>query len=124
MKTKTLIELITLSSSLYYLARDTNLIDRINELSKTKVEASNGSESGPDLDPDGKELDLTDKLIVKANQLKKELEEKIEESVVAFYKKVNIAHRDEIKALHEKLQASDATIALLEARLNHLEKKN
>lgn len=119
MKTKTLIELITLSSSLYFLAKDTHLIDRIQDLYDTKTDGINGN----NLDADGNELEFMDKIIVKAGQLKDELEQKIEETVVTFYKKVNIAHLDEIKALHEKLEASDATIALLEARLNHLEKK-
>jgi len=119
MKTKTLIELITLSSSLYYLAKDTHLMDRIQELSDTKSDTINGNT----LDPDGNELEFMDKIIVKAGQLKEELEQKIEETVVTFYKKVNIAHLDEIKALSEKLETSDAAIALLEARLNHLEKK-
>ncbi len=119
MKTKTLIELITLSSSLYYLAKDTHLIERIQELSETKSENINGS----NLDADGNELEFMDKLIVKAGQLKEELDVKIEETVVSFYKKMNIAHLDEIKALNEKLETADAAIALLEARLNHLEKK-
>ena len=119
MKTKTLIELITLTSSLYFLAKDTHLIDRIQELSDTKTDDTNGKT----LDPDGKELQFMDKIIVKAGELKNELEQKIEETVVTFYKKVNIAHLDEIKALHEKLEAYDATVALLEARLNHMEKK-
>lgn len=119
MKTKTLIELITLSSSLYYLARDTHLMERIQELSDAKLDTINGKA----LDADGNELEFMDKIIIKAGQLKEELEQKIEESVVVFYKKVNIAHLDEIKALNEKLETADAAIALLEARMNHLEKK-
>jgi uncharacterized protein YihD (DUF1040 family) len=119
MKTKTLIELITLSSSLYYLAKDTHILERIQELSEIKSDSTDGKA----LDADGNELEFMDKIIVKAGQLKKELEEKIEETVVTFYKKMNIAHLDEIKALNEKLETADAAIALLEARLNHLEKK-
>ena len=34
MKTKTILELLTLSSSLYYLARDTQFLDKISELSE------------------------------------------------------------------------------------------
>ena len=49
------------------------------------------------------------------------MNEKIEELVVKFYKKINVAHLDEIKALNEKLEKLDATVALLEARLNKLE---
>ena len=39
------------------------------------------------------------------------------------YKKINIAHLDDIKTLQAKLEKADASIALLEARLNKLEAK-
>ena len=123
MKTKTLLELLTLSSSLYFLARDTQLLDRINEMSEKGRESINKVASESELDKDGNELEFIDKIILKTSQVKEELEQKIEELVVAFYKKVNIAHLDEIKALNEKVDKSDQAIALLEARLNHLEAK-
>lgn len=123
MKTKTLLELLTLSSSLYFLARDTQLLDRINEMSEKGRESINKVASESELDKDGNELEFIDKIILKTSQVKEELEQKIEELVVAFYKKANIAHLDEIKALNEKVEKSDQTIALLEARLNHLEAK-
>jgi polyhydroxyalkanoate synthesis regulator phasin len=75
------------------------------------------------LDENGNELDFTDKIILKAHELKEELYDKIEERVVKVYKKMNIAHLDEIKAINEKLEKANATIALLEARLNILESK-
>lgn len=121
MKTKTLLELLTLTSSIYYLAKDTQLIDRINELSEKGKDNFNKIISESQLDEDGNELPFADKIILKASQVKEELEEKIEELVVKFYKKINIAHLDEIKALNEKVEKSDKAIALLEARLNHLE---
>jgi polyhydroxyalkanoate synthesis regulator phasin len=58
---------------------------------------------------------------LKTHELKEELNEKVEELVVKFYKKINVAHIDEIKALNEKLEKLDATVALLEARINKLE---
>jgi polyhydroxyalkanoate synthesis regulator phasin len=66
-------------------------------------------------------LEFADKIILKTHELKEELNKKIEELVVKFYKKINVAHLDEIKALNEKLEKLDATVALLEARLNKLE---
>ena len=66
-------------------------------------------------------MEFLDKIIFKTHQAKVELEEKIEELVVKFYKKVNIAHLDEIEALNQKLDKADRKIALLEARVNHLE---
>ena len=123
MKTKTILELITLTSSIYVLAKDTELLEKINEYSKKGKDEINKILSESQLDENGNELDFADKLILKAHELKEELNEKIEEQVVKFYKKVNIAHLDEIKAIHEKLDKANATIALLEARLNKLEFK-
>lgn len=121
MKTKTILELLTLSSSLYYIARDTQLLDRIGEYSEKGKDNFNKLMSEHQLDENGNELEFVDRIISKTRELKEELNEKIEKQVVTFYKKINVAHLDEIKALHEKLEKLDATVALLEARVNHLE---
>ena len=121
MKTKTILELLTLSSSLYYIAKDTQLLEKISEYSEKGKDSLNRMMSEPELDEDGKELEFVDKIILKTHQLKEELNEKIEEKVAKFYKKINVAHLDEIKALNEKIEKLDMTVALLEARLNKLE---
>jgi len=121
MKTKTILELLTLSSSLYYIARDTQFLDRLSALSEKGKDNINKIISDPKLDENGNELEFVDKIILKTNELREELNEKIEEMVVKFYKKINVAHLDEIKALNEKLEKLDVTVALLEARLNKLE---
>lgn len=123
MKTKTIIELLTLSSSLYVLAKEHNLFDRINDMSEKGKEHFNKIAEEDLLDENGNDVEFLDKLILKANQAKEELEQKIEELIIKFYKKVNIAHLDEITALHLKLEKSEDKIALLEARLNHIEAK-
>ena len=121
MKTKTILELLTLSSSLYYIAKDTHFIDKLTELSEKGKDNINKIVSESQLDDNGEELEFVDKIILKTHELKEELNEKVEELVVKFYKKINVAHLDEIKALNEKLEKLDATVALLEARLNKLE---
>lgn len=121
MKTKTLLEILTLSSSLYYIARDTHLLDKINELSEKSKDNINKVMSESQLDENGNELEFIDKIILKSHELKEELDEKIEELVAKFYKKINVAHLDEIKALNIKLEKLEASVALLEARLNKLE---
>ena len=73
------------------------------------------------LDENGNELEFVDKVILKAHELREELNEKIEELVAKFYKKIHVAHLDEIKALNMKLEKLEASVALLEARLNKLE---
>jgi polyhydroxyalkanoate synthesis regulator phasin len=121
MKTKTILELLTLSSSLYFIARDTHLLDKINELSEKSKDNINKVMSESELDENGNELEFVDKIILKSHELKEELNEKIEELVANFYKKINVAHLDEIKALNMNLEKLEAKVALLEARLNKLE---
>jgi len=123
MKTRTLIELLALSSSLYHFAKEAELMDRIEKLTQEGKDEINKVASGAQVDEDGNELEFIDKIILKTNQVKDELETKIEEQIVKFYKKMNIAHLDEIKALNQKVEESDRAIALLEARLNHLDAK-
>ena len=123
MKTKTLIELITLSSSIYHLAKRTHLIDRINELSTRGKESINKVASESMLDEEGDEMELIEKLIYKTGQAKEEFEQQVEELVTKFYKKIHVAHTDEIMALNAKLDKADRKIALLEARMNRIEAK-
>ena len=121
MKTKTILELLTLSSSLYYMAKDSRFLDKISELSEKGKDNINKIVSESQLDENGNEVEFVDKIILKTHELKEELNDKVEEMVVKFYKKINVAHLDEIKALNEKIENLDATVALLEARLNKLE---
>jgi len=121
MKIKTLLELVTLSSSLYYFAKDTHLIDKINEMAEKGRNTTNKNGSDSQTNENEDELEFIEKIVQKVSQVKEELDQKIEESVVKFYRKINVAHLDEIKALNEKIEKSDMTIALLEARLNHME---
>lgn len=121
MKTKTILELLTLSSSLYYIAKDTKLLDTINELSEKGKDNINSVLSKTQFDENGNELEFADKIILKTHELREALNEKIEELVATFYKKINVAHLDEIKALNIKLEKLEASVALLEARLNKLE---
>ena len=121
MKTKTILELLTLSSSLYYIAKDTQFLEKINALSEKGKDNINKMMKESTLDENGNEIEFVDKIILKTHELKEELNEKIEELVVKFYKKINVAHLDEIKGLNEKVEKLNMTVALLEARLNKLE---
>ena len=123
MKTKTLIELITLSSSLIVLTKDTHLLGKFRDWSEKQKEMLNKMDLDSILDEDGNEMDLINKILYKGEEVKEELEVKIEELIAKLYKKINIAHLDEIKALNEKLEKADKNIALVEARLNKLEAK-
>ena len=121
MKIKTLIELLSLSSSIYYVAHDSQLLERLKVMSEKGVENINKTFSESEYDENGNEIEFMEKIIHKTKEAKEEIEERIEELVIQFYKKINLAHLDEIKALNEKVEKSDMKVALLEARLNKLE---
>lgn len=121
MKTKTIVELLTLSATLYHIAKDAHFIEKLSEFSEKNKERINSFAAETLLDEDGNEMDLLEKIYYKAGEVKEELEQKIEELAHTFYKKINLAHLDEIKALNEKLESANMSIALLEARLNRLE---
>jgi polyhydroxyalkanoate synthesis regulator phasin len=123
MKAKTLLELVTLSASLYSFSQNEEMMNRLKEMTEKGKDRINRAVNDPVLDEHGEEMEFVDKMIHKAAQAKDELEQKIEDMVAQFYQKVNIAHTDEINALHKKLEDSDKTIALLEARLNQIESK-
>ncbi|MFD1294386.1 hypothetical protein ACFQ5N_11115 [Lutibacter holmesii] len=123
MKTKSIVEFLSLSCSLYVLAKNTELLERIKELSGKGKDEIDKIISETKLDENGEELKAIDKIILKSFELKEEFYEKVEQLVAEFYKKVNIAHIEEINGLNARVEQADRTIALLEARLNKLEEK-
>lgn len=124
MKTKTIVELLTLSATLYHLAKDTHFMERISEISEKNKDKLNSFAATTMYDEDGNEMQLLEKIYHKAGEVKEELELKIEELVHTFYKKIHVVHSDEIKAINERLENANRDIALLEARLNRLERNN
>lgn len=123
MKAKTLLELVTLSSTLYTISKETHLMEKLTALSEQGKDKINDFMSEKMLDENGNEVEFLDKLVLKAHEAKEELEVKISEMVAAFYEKVNIAHTDQLKGLELKVEQLQKDLALAEARINHLEQK-
>lgn len=118
MRAKTLLELMTLSTNLYMIAKDEEFMKRISEMStkgREKLEDFLEEMNGED------EKSLSDKLLLKASQAKEELEQKIGEMVVKLYDKMNIAHTEQIKELRTQIESLKKEIALAEARIVSLE---
>ncbi len=123
MKAKTLLELVTLSSTLYTISKETHLMEKLTALSEQGKDKINDFMGEKLVDENGNEVEFLDKLVLKAHEAKEELEVKIGEMVAAFYEKVNIAHTDQIKGMAIKLEELEKALALAEARINHLEQK-
>lgn len=105
------------------ISKDKELMEKFHHMTEKGKEKINSFMSASVKDEDGKEMDFLQKIALKAHEVKDELEEKISEMVTEFYKKVNIAHTDEIKSLKLKIEELSKESALLEARLNKLETK-
>jgi hypothetical protein len=123
MKAKTLLELVTLSSSLYTISKETHLMEKLTALSEQGKDKINDFMKESLVDADGNEIEFMDKLVLKAHQVKEELEAKIGEVVASFYEKVNIAHTDQLKGIEIRMDQLSKDLALAEARINHLENK-
>lgn len=121
MKARTLVELLTLSSNLYMMSKDKELMDKFHEMAEKGKDKINSFMSSTTRDENGEEVEFLQKLAIKAHDLKEEVELKIGEYVADFYHKINIAHTNEIKGLNAKIEELSKQVALLEARLNRME---
>lgn len=123
MRTKTFIELLTLSSNLYVIAKDTDAINKIHALSEKGKDVINNFVSEKITDSEGNELEFVDKMVLKMHEAKEQLEQKIEEVVAAAYNKMHIAHTDELTKMNEKLEALSKELSLANSRIKDLEAK-
>lgn len=123
MKTRTFLDLITLSSNLYMIAKDEKTMEKIHkytEMAKTNI---NEFVKEKITDEEGNELEFVDKMVVKLHEAKEELENKIEEVVAKMYDKMNIAHTDQIKRLEDEVASLSKELSLAKSRLKDLEAK-
>lgn len=123
MKAKTFLELISLSTTIYTISKQTDLLEKIGDLTDQGKEKLNDFMKEKMVDEQGNEIEFVDKLVLKIQEAKKDLEEKIGEVVASFYEKINIVHTDQLKAMEERLDQLTKSLALAEARINHLESK-
>ena len=121
MKARTLVDLVTLSSVLYTISKETHLMDKLSDLSEQGKEKLNAFMKEQQLDEEGKEMPFFDRLMHKAHEAKEELDQKIAEMMEGFYTKIKIAHIKQIEELTREIEQLKKDVALAEARINHLE---
>ena len=81
MKAKTLIELMTLSSNLYMLSKDEDLMNKLKDMTEKGKDRINKAMTEPKVDEEGNEIEFLDRLILKAGQAKEELESSLEKGL-------------------------------------------
>ena len=123
MKMKSFLELLTLSSNLYVIAKDTDALEKIHNYSEMGKDKINSFVKDKITDADGNELEFVDKLVVKLHEAKESLEDKIGSVVVEMYHKMNIAHTDQIENLEANIKSLTKEVSLAKSRIDKLEKK-
>ena len=118
MKPKTILELMTLSTNLYMISKDRQLLDKFSEMGTKGKEKLSEFMEGFESD-DGQ--NLSEKIMEKATQAKEELEQRIGEMVVKLYDKMNIAHTEQIEKLTKQIESLKDELVLAEARIIKLE---
>jgi len=120
---KSFLELMTLSSNLYVIAKDTEALEKIHTYSEMGKDKINSFVKDKITDEDGNELEFVDKLVVKLHEAKESLEEKIESVVASTYDKMNIAHTNQIENLEAKIESLTKEVSLAKKKIKKLEKK-
>lgn len=123
MKAKTFLELATLSTALYTISKETHLLDKLASLSEQGKDKINDFMKEKVVDENGVEVPFMEKMAIKAQEVKGDLETKISEMVTVFYDKINVAHTDKINDLQSQVEQLSKDLALSEARITKLEKK-
>lgn len=114
MKGKTFLELLTLSTTLYAISKETNLLEKLGDLGEQGKEKINSFMKEKALDEDGNEMEFTERLAARAQQAKEELETKIGEMVESLYSKMNIVHVNRIEELEKEVESLKAIISKMD----------
>ena len=124
MKGKNLLELLTLSTNLYMISKDEELMEYLSEMMKKGKDKVNGFiEEVPEENKDGDER-LIQKLLHKAKQAKGEFEKKMEDVAIKVYGKMHIAHTDDLKNVLQRLEIMEKKLNLIEAQVASFSPKN
>jgi polyhydroxyalkanoate synthesis regulator phasin len=123
MKARTLVELAAISSTLYTLSKDQELLDKLNQWAEKGKEKINRFVKDKVVDEDGRELDFMEKLASRIETSRHELEERVSELVKSTYERLHIAHSGEIEKLDDRVQTLKKELSILQAKVNKHEIK-
>lgn len=119
MRARTLLDLISLSTNVYMISKNEELMNTLKELADKGKDKFH--EWSNDLGSDPSESQFIQNVLSKAMEAKTELEHKMEEVAAAVYEKMRIAHANDLKQLKEQVAQLSKELQLAEARLVTLE---
>jgi hypothetical protein len=123
MKARTLVELAAISSTLYTISKDKELIEKLNQWAGKGKEKINSFVKEKSYDEDGRELDFIEKLTTRLEESRKDMENRISELVKSSYDKMNVVHTDQLAELKGQLSELRKDLNLLKSRVSKPVKK-
>jgi|ERR1051326_6871558 hypothetical protein len=113
MKAKTLAELLALSANVYALSQDKEFIENLQALAvKGTKKAGELIDTLSGKEGSGEAMLL--KLAGKALQLKQEFEQKMEDTAAKVYKKMHIAHTNDLANVLSRIEGIEKKMEMLE----------
>jgi hypothetical protein len=122
MKARTLFELVTLSTTLYTISKETQVLEKLGELGEKGKRKINALAKERLFDDKGNEVEFVEKMLQKAKEAKEDLDLKIAGLIEDFYEKINVAHVKQVEVLEQKLAEMNKNLTDAETRINQLEK--
>jgi len=124
MRAKTIIDLLSLSVSLYMLSKDHDFLKKsAEETAESKKKAEEHYEGDAADEPENEDEFLSG-ILHNATRLKEGLERRMDEVAAAVYEKMHIAHTNEIRKLSEEIAALRTELAITEAKVVNLQQTN
>ena len=123
MKARTLVELAAISSTLYTISKDRELIEKLNQWAEKGKEKINSFVKEKTYDDDGRELDFMEKLASRIDESRKDMELRISELVKSTYERMSVVHTDELSALKGQISELQKELTLLKTKVSRTVKK-
>lgn len=123
MKARTLVELAAISSTIYTISKDKELIDKLNQWAEKGKEKINSFVKEKSFDEDGRELDFMEKLTSRMEESRKDMELRINDLVKSTYERMNVAHTDQLSELKVQLGELRKELSLLKTKVAKTAKK-
>jgi len=111
MKTKNLLRVLSLSTNIYLIAQDKELMEKLTRMAKAGKEKYDEIFHSDDAsEEDSDEETLMTQLAQVAGEVREKLNQEIEAIVHKTYEKLRIAHADDVAELREEIAALKAKI--------------
>lgn len=123
MKAKTLVELAAISSTIYTISKDQELLDKLNQWAEKGKDKINAFVKEKMVDEEGHELDFMEKLAARIESSRNELEERVGELVKATYDRMQITHTDQLSKLQHQVDDLKKELSVVHTKLNKQVKK-